>query len=247
MKRSGARLAQVSMALNPVAEEPVALLCHRLFDQWPATYADARRGSNVTSLYLEPNVWTRSARARLQEGLSRKVTILSTPTGFGKTTLLCEWLKESEFNAAWVSLDEGDKQRLQQALFNLVGNALDALEGAGELRIAARPARGPYPSDALVFGRHDAAAAQVEVEVADNGVGIPAPARPHLFEPFYTTKPVGEGTGLGLWVCHGIVTAHGGRIDVESELGVGTTLKIRLPLLPERSASARQDPDRRSA
>lgn len=123
----------------------------------------------------------------------------------------------------------GDKQRLQQALFNLVGNALDALEGAGELRIAARPARGPYPSDALVFGRHDPAAAQVEVEVADNGHGMDAATLPRIFDPFFTTKDVGQGLGLGLFVVFEIVEEHGGSIAVKSSPGKGTSVFLRLP------------------
>jgi PAS domain S-box-containing protein len=67
------------------------------------------------------------------------------------------------------------------------------------------------------------------VEIADNGCGIPAEALPRLFDPFFTTKPVGEGTGLGLSISHGIVTGHGGRIDVESAQGVGTRFRVCLP------------------
>lgn len=123
----------------------------------------------------------------------------------------------------------GDKQRLQQALFNLVGNALDALEGAGELRIAAHPARGPYPPDALVFGRHDTSAAQVEVEIADNGHGIDAATMPRIFDPFFTTKDVGQGLGLGLFIVFEIVEEHGGSIAVKSTPGKGTSVFLRLP------------------
>ena len=67
------------------------------------------------------------------------------------------------------------------------------------------------------------------IEVADNGPGIPPEALSKIFEPFFTTKPVGEGTGLGLSITHGIISAHGGRIEVESRKGEGTCFRIRLP------------------
>jgi signal transduction histidine kinase len=70
----------------------------------------------------------------------------------------------------------------------------------------------------------------VEVRVRDNGTGIPPESRDRLFQPFYTTKPTGEGTGLGLSISYDIVTQqHGGTISVDSELGVFTEFKVRLP------------------
>src|SRR3989475_5237291 len=80
------------------------------------------------------------------------------------------------------------------------------------------------------------------LEVADTGPGIPAEIRSKIFEPFFTTKPPGEGTGLGLSLCRGIIEAHGGTIEVESEPGRGTTFVIELPVLT-RSASARGPAD----
>ena len=123
----------------------------------------------------------------------------------------------------------GDKQRLQQAIFNLVGNALDALEGAGELHVVARPARGAYPPDTLVFGQVDDKRPQIEVEVRDNGHGIAADILPRIFDPFFTTKEVGHGLGLGLFIVFEIVEEHGGSIAVKSTPGQGTTFLIRLP------------------
>ena len=69
-------------------------------------------------------------------------------------------------------------------------------------------------------------------EVADNGAGIAPEHLPRLFDPFFTTKPVGEGTGLGLSISHGIVTGHGGRIEVEARPGGGTVFRVFLPLNP---------------
>jgi len=67
------------------------------------------------------------------------------------------------------------------------------------------------------------------IEVSDSGVGIPEASRQHIFEPFFTTRPLGGGTGLGLSVCHGIVTGLGGRIEVVSQEGRGTTVQVHLP------------------
>jgi CheY-like chemotaxis protein len=69
----------------------------------------------------------------------------------------------------------------------------------------------------------------VAVEVRDNGVGIPPQVRGRIFEPFFTTKPVGIGTGLGLTICHGIVTSLGGTLSFESEVGKGSTFRVELP------------------
>jgi len=101
---------------------------------------------------------------------------------------------------------------LQQALIALATNALDALVFSGILTI-----------DAKNDGK------KVVVEVIDNGVGIPPENLPKIFEPFFTTKEIGKGTGLGLAVCYGILTEHGGSLDVQSTVGVGTTFTITLP------------------
>jgi len=69
----------------------------------------------------------------------------------------------------------------------------------------------------------------VEITVSDDGPGIAADVIPRIFDPFFTTKDVGEGSGLGLSIVHGIVDRHGGRIEVESQLGQGTTFRITLP------------------
>ena len=78
---------------------------------------------------------------------------------------------------------------------------------------------------ALVMAR---AGLRVKVEVNDTGVGIPQENLAKIFEPFFTTKEIGRGTGLGLAVCYGILTEHGGTLDVQSNVGVGTTFTITL-------------------
>ncbi|HEX6731103.1 MAG TPA: ATP-binding protein, partial [Pyrinomonadaceae bacterium] len=106
----------------------------------------------------------------------------------------------------------GDPGQLQQAIIALATNALDAMPERGVLTIAAR-----NQTDAVV------------VDVIDTGVGIPTDNLPKIFEPFFTTKEVGRGTGLGLAVCYGILTEHGGTLDVQSSVGYGTTFTITLP------------------
>ncbi len=74
----------------------------------------------------------------------------------------------------------------------------------------------------------------MQIEIEDNGSGIDAKNLQQIFDPFFTTKPVGEGTGLGLAITHGIVTGHGGRIEVHSRAGEGTCFRVHFPLNPPR-------------
>jgi signal transduction histidine kinase len=110
--------------------------------------------------------------------------------------------------------------QLNQVFINFLMNACDAMENRGTVRIRTRR-----------WGEG------VRVEFSDDGPGIPPEVRSRIFDPFFTTKPVGVGTGLGLSLSHGIVERHGGRIVVDSELGVGTTFAIELPLVAPALAS----------
>jgi signal transduction histidine kinase len=105
-----------------------------------------------------------------------------------------------------------DPDQMSQVLLNLFINAIQAMPAGGTLRI------GIVRKD-----RH------VQIVVADTGQGIPPEDLPKIFTPFFTTKEIGQGTGLGLTVVHGIVQEHGGSISVESVPGRGTTFTIMLP------------------
>jgi signal transduction histidine kinase len=105
--------------------------------------------------------------------------------------------------------------KVNQVFLNLLVNAIQACEPGGAVEVRTRADPGG-----------------VVVEVHDTGCGIRPEHRSRLFEPFFTTKPVGEGTGLGLSVSFGIVRDHGGAIEVETEVGRGTTFRVRLPLKP---------------
>lgn len=119
---------------------------------------------------------------------------------------------------------EGDADRLQQVLINLMLNAMQAMPEGGSLTVATSQLTRTRPG--LSEGR---AQAFVQVEVTDTGAGIPAEIRDKIFAPFYTTKKGTGGTGLGLAVCSGIVKEHDGWIDVEDAAGGGTVFRVLLP------------------
>jgi len=109
-----------------------------------------------------------------------------------------------------VAVNEG---QLRQVCLGLASNALEAMEDRGTLIIRSRRARG-----------------EVEIELEDEGPGIPAQNLSRIFDPFFTTKPPGQGTGLGLFIAQGIVTDHGGRIEVSSVVSKGSVFRVVLPL-----------------
>jgi len=119
----------------------------------------------------------------------------------------------------------GDEVSLQRVLINLLDNAVDACENGGLLIISTA-------SSPPTAGKE----AGVSIEVADNGVGIPAELLPKIFDLFVTTKPAGEGTGLGLVICQEIIKAHGGTINMKSQPGEGTMVGIYLPASIEPQA-----------
>jgi signal transduction histidine kinase len=117
---------------------------------------------------------------------------------------------EAQENLPMVS---GDVGQLQQAVVALATNAIDAMPDGGTLTLRA-----------IHSG------SRVLVQVKDSGIGIAPENMTKIFDPFFTTKDVGRGTGLGLAVCYGILSDHGGRLDVRSSVGVGTTFTITLPV-----------------
>ncbi len=112
-----------------------------------------------------------------------------------------------------------DGDQLQQVFLNLILNSRDAMPEGGRLRIVTLP-----------IGKN------VQIEISDNGIGVDENNLKKIFDPFFTTKQTGKGTGLGLAVCYGIITAHNGKIEVSSAENDGTTFKILLPL-NEKAAS----------
>lgn len=120
----------------------------------------------------------------------------------------------------------GDSGQLQQALLNLCVNARDSMPGGGTISILSRQSEG-Y----LVKKRYAEADAKsyVLVEVRDSGAGMSKETQTRIFEPFFTTKEFGEGSGLGLAVVYGVVKSHQAFIDVDSQVGKGTSMRIYFP------------------
>ncbi|MGH8636185.1 MAG: response regulator [Burkholderiales bacterium] len=119
-----------------------------------------------------------------------------------------------------------DEDQLHQVMLNLIINAQQALQGC------------PLPRSIRIATRFDASAAGIRITVADSGPGIPESLRARIFEPYFTTKPIGVGTGVGLAVSAGIVEAHGGALSVHCPPDGGTVFTIALPF---RAADAAGD------
>jgi len=121
----------------------------------------------------------------------------------------------------------GNPAQLKQVITNLALNARDAMPSGGTLRFKLAEfvleAHRPPPCPQMAPGRW------LFLSVTDTGVGIPVDQISHLFDPFFTTKQVGAGTGLGLAQAYGLIKQHNGEIDVQSQVGVGTTFTIYLP------------------
>ncbi|MGH8743420.1 MAG: sensor histidine kinase, partial [Burkholderiales bacterium] len=152
-----------------------------------------------------------------------KVTSFNLREGLDSTLLLAKHLLKS------VTIDKkfGDTpditcapSQINQVFLNLVTNATQAMEAdKGTLTLTTRS-----ESDG------------VAIEIADNGKGIPPEVLPKIFDPFFTTKEIGKGTGLGLSISYKIIQQHGGRITVDSQVGIGTKFTVWLPLKPPADA-----------
>lgn len=132
-----------------------------------------------------------------------------------------------------------DASRLQDAILNLAINSRDAMRNGGRLTIEARNAmldeEFAVQHAELVPGRY------VCLRVRDTGTGIPAELLEQVLEPFFTTKPVGEGSGLGLSMVYGFVRQTGGHFEISSTVGVGTCISLYLPAVPEDPARQNAD------
>jgi two-component system NtrC family sensor kinase len=126
-----------------------------------------------------------------------------------------------------LSLIEGDATQLHQVLLNLCVNARDAMPDGGVLRIEADDFEVDAPYASMTPGAR--VGRYVRLRVSDSGGGIPRHLIDKIFDPFFTTKPLGKGTGLGLSTVIGIVRSHEGFLDVQSEIGEGTTFEVFLP------------------
>ena len=173
--------------------------------------------------------------AESQEGIARVRKIIQDLRDFSRAGHAEDWSLadihaglDSTINIVWNDLKYkvellkryGDippveclPSQLNPEILNIQVNAGHAIEQRGQITITT------YAEGGMVF-----------IEISDSGKGIPAENLARVFEPFFTTKPIGKGTGLGLSISYGIIKKHNGDIDVRSEVGVGTTFLIKLPV-----------------
>ena len=207
---------------------------HELMPLVMPIYAAGQRGSELTRRLL--------AFSRHQV-LAPRVVSLNDVVG-ELQPMLKALIGERIVMAFDLDLEAGlvyvDVAQIEQVIMNLATNARDAMREGGTLNFETRNVDLAAPSGALSPGQY------VELAIRDTGHGIEEEIRAHIFEPFFTTKERGHGTGLGLPTAYGIVTQSGGEIKVESEVGRGTTMRVRLPLasgVPVRPAVPAHDPN----
>jgi len=222
-----AKLASVGELSAGIAHElnnPLATICLRIESALARTTADdprrraleviqqeAKRMADLVSNLLQFS--RRGADARSTVNVGEELT---------KTTELVDHhLRKREVRIAQdfdplAPMIAADRQKLRQVFLNLLTNAADAMPRGGELRLKVSPVT-------LDNGRTG-----VVIEFTDTGHGIAPEHLPNVFEPFFTTKEEGKGTGLGLAICRRIVQEHGGRLAIESQPGLGTTVRIEL-------------------
>lgn len=198
-------------------------------------YDNALRAKNLVSQIL-----LFSRRGQTVKKVEDLCPLISELISFARSTLPAT-ITVSEEVLAQSAPVYCDSSQIHQVLVNLCVNAGQAITGTGEIRITLDVVVLEGLScvvGKLLTGRH------VQITVSDDGEGMDANTLGHIFEPFYTTKAVGEGTGLGLSTVFGIVQGHRGGLTVSSELDKGTTFKIFLPLAAERAEKPAASPNK---
>jgi two-component system, NtrC family, sensor kinase len=173
---------------------------------------ETQRARSVVRRLLDFARQSESARVRsdINEILTDVLALVNhllRTSGIQLFTDLCEGLP-------WISVD---RNQMKQVILNLIHNALHAMPTGGQLHIK---------TERRSRDQHD----WLTMCLKDTGIGIPPENLERVFEPFFTTRSMDGGTGLGLSVTYGIVTDHGGLIDVESQVGKGSTFTVWLPV-----------------
>ena len=190
------------------------LVQHGVMQEVDTLLADGTHGiEQISEIVLNLKNFSRLDR--------EKVTDFSVEEGLDSTLLLARNVLKNKVQIrkdyGHVPVVEGSPSQVNQVFLNIITNAVQAMpERAEENVITLRTGLSPDES-------------MVQVEIQDNGSGIPDNVLPHIFDPFYTTKAIGEGTGMGLSISYKIIQEHGGQILVESFKDVGTVFTILLP------------------
>ena len=186
----------------------------------------AERGASLTQRML-----AFARRQDLQVAAVDVAQVVEGMRGLFERTLGARFTIETQFSTG-LSLARTDAGQLEMALLNLVVNARDAMADGGVIRISAHPCEAAEAHQGMAKGRY------VCLSVTDNGAGMDAETLARATEPFFTTKGIGKGTGLGLPMIHGLAKQSGGDMRIRSEPGQGTTVELWLPI-----ADASEIPD----
>ena len=238
--RRSERMASLGTTLAGVAHElnnPLAAIMGfaqlLLKKPWPAEDRAALETINHEAIRSATIVKDLLAMARKRDGDRRMPTDVNDIVGYivrtrryqlEATGIVCT--VELEPNLPTV---QGDRAQLEQVMRNLLNNAEHALRGQTD------GVRRSNPAQIMLRTRHDAS--DVIIEVEDNGPGVPEDTRSHIFDPFWTTKDEGEGTGLGLAVVHAIVIEHGGSVSLSDSAASGACFEVRLPIATQAAAA----------
>jgi two-component system, NtrC family, sensor kinase len=208
-----ATIAACAEALMARVDDIEEAAVHDDFSEYLQIVRDeAFRCKTITNSLLEFSHQRQAEKnvADINQIIAQTLALVKHHPKLGKMSVV----KELDESLTHVLVNEG---QMKQVFIALISNAFDATEGDGTLTIRTAWSDGE-PT------------ATVCVEFIDTGCGVPAAHLPKIFDPFFTTKPLGRGTGLGLSVCYGIVSEHGGRIEVSSTEGEGATFRVLLPI-----------------
>jgi len=218
-----ATIAACSEALTTRVEDIEDAAVHQDFGEYLQIIRDeAFRCKTITNSLLEFSHQRQAEKLAgdINQIIEQTLQLIKHHPKLGKMRVI----KELDNSLGTVFVNEG---QMKQVFIALMSNAFDAMEDDGSLTV--RTHWNESESERMVC-----------VELRDTGCGIPAQHLPKIFDPFFTTKPLGRGTGLGLSVCYGIVSEHGGRIEVDSTEGAGTTFRLLIPPHQESTPHTRE-------
>jgi two-component system NtrC family sensor kinase len=204
-------IAMPSESAALVAALKTQINYEKLLGDLGSIIVDCREGAQrICDVVKNLRLFSRLDEAELKkvdihEGIDSTIRLLSRYYGGGKIVLRRDYGELPQVNCY--------AGQLNQVWMNLLGNAAQAVKGEGEVNVSTS------------FDGN-----WITVAISDTGAGIGEEDLPKIFDPFFTTKPVGEGTGLGLSISYGIIERHGGAITVTSEVGSGTTFKVKIPV-----------------